>query len=232
MCLLTLTHCRPPIGDGCTTRGGGPVTRGRRAASESTPCYDRGMTGVDVDASPAAAALHEVAEGVFAWVQPDGTWWINNAGAITAVGDDGTHAGGTVDRRHVRDARADAPLPRRRPRGDRLGTDHDGRQHPPARRPHLRQQPAAAGDDDHRPRGDARRPARRHDHRRLPTGVDAGARLGPGDEAGAVDRGPRPPDDLRRDSDDRAAPPRLRRPHRPATSSPGCPRNASCSPAT
>jgi cyclase len=29
-------------------------------------------------------------------VQPDGTWWINNAGAITAVGDDGTHAGGTV----------------------------------------------------------------------------------------------------------------------------------------
>ena len=54
------------------------------------------MTGVDVDASPSAAALHEIAEGVFAWMQPDGTWWINNAGAITAVGDDGTHAGGTV----------------------------------------------------------------------------------------------------------------------------------------
>ncbi len=51
---------------------------------------------MDVDASPSAAALHEIAEGVFAWVQPDGTWWINNAGAITAVGDDGTHPGGTV----------------------------------------------------------------------------------------------------------------------------------------
>jgi cyclase len=51
---------------------------------------------MDVDASPAAAALHEVAPGVHAWVQPDGTWWINNAGAIAAVGDDGTHPGGTV----------------------------------------------------------------------------------------------------------------------------------------
>jgi len=28
----------------------------------------------------------EVAEGVFAWIQPDGTWWINNAGYI--AGDD------------------------------------------------------------------------------------------------------------------------------------------------
>ena len=49
-----------------------------------------------VDASPEAAALHEIAGGVFAWVQPDGTWWVNNAGAIMAVGDDGTHAGGAV----------------------------------------------------------------------------------------------------------------------------------------
>jgi cyclase len=39
---------------------------------------------MDTDASPTAAALHEVAAGVFAWIQPDGTWWINNAGAITA----------------------------------------------------------------------------------------------------------------------------------------------------
>ena len=51
---------------------------------------------MDVDASPSAAALHEIAEGVFAWVQPDGTWWINNAGAVTAVSDDGTQPGGTV----------------------------------------------------------------------------------------------------------------------------------------
>ena len=26
--------------------------------------------------------LHEVADGVFAYVQPDGTWWINNTGFI------------------------------------------------------------------------------------------------------------------------------------------------------
>jgi cyclase len=38
--------------------------------------------------APEAAALHEIADGVFAWVQPDGTWWINNAGAVT--GADGT----------------------------------------------------------------------------------------------------------------------------------------------
>jgi cyclase len=26
--------------------------------------------------------LHKVADGVHAWIQPDGTWWINNAGAV------------------------------------------------------------------------------------------------------------------------------------------------------
>lgn len=31
--------------------------------------------------------LHEMAPGIFAWVQPDGTWWVNNAGAV--AGDDG-----------------------------------------------------------------------------------------------------------------------------------------------
>jgi cyclase len=34
------------------------------------------------DAAPGSAVLHEPAEGVFAWVQPDGTWWVNNAGAV------------------------------------------------------------------------------------------------------------------------------------------------------
>jgi cyclase len=38
------------------------------------------------DRSPAAATLHEVADDVFAWVQPDGSWWINNAGAVHADG--------------------------------------------------------------------------------------------------------------------------------------------------
>ncbi|GAB3130460.1 MBL fold metallo-hydrolase [Microbispora hainanensis] len=33
------------------------------------------------------AGLHEIGAGIFAWVQPDGTWWVNNAGAV--AGDDG-----------------------------------------------------------------------------------------------------------------------------------------------
>jgi cyclase len=36
---------------------------------------------------PDAAELIEVLPGVHAWVQPDGSWWVNNAGAI--VGEDG-----------------------------------------------------------------------------------------------------------------------------------------------
>ena len=31
--------------------------------------------------------LHEVASGVYAWVQPDGSWWLNNAGAIHDSGE-------------------------------------------------------------------------------------------------------------------------------------------------
>ncbi|HEY4018492.1 MAG TPA: MBL fold metallo-hydrolase [Pseudonocardiaceae bacterium] len=31
--------------------------------------------------------LHSIADGVYAWVQPDGSWWVNNAGAV--VGADG-----------------------------------------------------------------------------------------------------------------------------------------------
>ena len=48
-----------------------------------------------VDVGPSAAALHEVVEGVYAWVQPDGSWWINNAGAVTGRGS-GTGAGTVV----------------------------------------------------------------------------------------------------------------------------------------
>lgn len=40
-----------------------------------------------MDSSPAAARLHEIDSGVWAWVQPDGSWWLNNAGAV--AGDDG-----------------------------------------------------------------------------------------------------------------------------------------------
>ena len=48
------------------------------------------MDGHDHTTDPTVAAGHlvEVADGVFAWIQPDGTWWLNNAGAVT--GADGT----------------------------------------------------------------------------------------------------------------------------------------------
>ncbi len=36
---------------------------------------------------PGAAELVAVAPGVYAWIQPDGSWWINNAGAITGGGE-------------------------------------------------------------------------------------------------------------------------------------------------
>jgi cyclase len=44
--------------------------------------------GHDPDPTASAAVLHEVVDGVFAWVQPDGSWWLNNAGAV--AGADGT----------------------------------------------------------------------------------------------------------------------------------------------
>lgn len=34
-------------------------------------------------ASPYAGSLRELSDGVHAWVQPDGSWWLNNAGAVT-----------------------------------------------------------------------------------------------------------------------------------------------------
>jgi cyclase len=32
--------------------------------------------------TPAPPQLHEVDDGVFAYIQPDGTWWINNTGFL------------------------------------------------------------------------------------------------------------------------------------------------------
>lgn len=37
-------------------------------------------SGADTAREP---VLHELGEGVFGWVQPDGTWWVNNTGAIS-----------------------------------------------------------------------------------------------------------------------------------------------------
>lgn len=42
----------------------------------------------DADPTVSSARLEEIVDGVHAWVQPDGSWWLNNAGAIT--GGDGT----------------------------------------------------------------------------------------------------------------------------------------------
>ena len=38
------------------------------------------------DPTVGAGRLHEVADGVHAWVQPDGTWWLNNAGVVVGDG--------------------------------------------------------------------------------------------------------------------------------------------------
>lgn len=59
----------------------------------STPFrrYRRCVAGHDHGApnpTIGTGALHEVSDGVHAWVQPDGTWWVNNTGAVT--GSDGT----------------------------------------------------------------------------------------------------------------------------------------------
>ncbi len=40
------------------------------------------------DSTIGAAHLEELADGVFAWVQPDGSWWVNNAGGVRS--EDGT----------------------------------------------------------------------------------------------------------------------------------------------
>jgi cyclase len=38
-------------------------------------------------AGPKAARLEELLPGIYAWLQPDGSWWVNNAGAL--IGDEG-----------------------------------------------------------------------------------------------------------------------------------------------
>lgn len=48
------------------------------------PPSDAGAgTSVDTDADRFAGSLHQVIDSVRAWVQPDGSWWLNNAGAVT-----------------------------------------------------------------------------------------------------------------------------------------------------
>jgi cyclase len=45
------------------------------------------MTGHAHDAGVAPPHTVEVADGVFAYVQPDGSWWLNNAGFVVGAGD-------------------------------------------------------------------------------------------------------------------------------------------------
>src|SRR5579871_540018 len=68
------------------------ATRGTSAAPSGTSRWscvirDRGeerMSSQRIDITvPGRPEVHEVSAGVFAYVQPDGTWWINNTGFIT-----------------------------------------------------------------------------------------------------------------------------------------------------
>ncbi|MCK9893400.1 MBL fold metallo-hydrolase [Frankia sp. AgB32] len=46
-----------------------------------------GLAGRDLSVAPDAAQLCELRPGVHAWVQPDGSWWVNNAGAVSGDGE-------------------------------------------------------------------------------------------------------------------------------------------------
>ena len=49
------------------------------------------MSGTQgIEPTPESAWLEELCPGVYAWVQPDGSWWVNNAGAV--AGTDGVLA--------------------------------------------------------------------------------------------------------------------------------------------
>ncbi len=84
-------------------------------------------------ATPAPPQLQEVSDGIYAYIQPDGSWWINNTGFV--VGPQGV-----IARRRVLHRAAHAGVPRRHRLGERRAGAHAG-QHPPPRRPHVRQRP-------------------------------------------------------------------------------------------
>ena len=69
--------------------------------------------------------VSEVAEGVFAYIQPDGSWWINNTGFIAA------RPHGPLDR-HLLDRAANSRLPGEDRRDRRPGAPDAG-EHPPPR---------------------------------------------------------------------------------------------------
>lgn len=72
---------------------GAGTRRRRRCIPERTYTADplgepmSASHGMTRESEPATAPqLHEVADGVFAYIQPDGTWWINNAGFLVGGG--------------------------------------------------------------------------------------------------------------------------------------------------
>nr|WP_257233866.1 fumarylacetoacetate hydrolase family protein [Streptomyces sp. JV178] len=104
------------------------------------------------------------------------------------------------------------PAGRRRP-GDTGHTDPLPGQHPPARRPHPRQQPAAPHHGGHRARSHPRRHPDRHRHRRLPADLAALARLGRGHPARPGSHHPHRTHPAQRQPSDRTPPPRPPRAH-------------------
>ena len=165
--------------------------------------------------------LQEVSDGIYAYVQPDGSWFLNNTGFLVG------RRGRGVDRHHV-DRAPHARLPGCHPRRDRPPRAHAD-QHAPPWRSHAWELSAAAGHDHWPPavpRGDAAGgvSAARGDLRRR--------RLGGVSPRATVRDLRRAPDGLRRRPPRGAAPSRHRRPTPRTTSSPGSPSGRCCSPGT
>ena len=123
--------------------------------------------------------VDELAPGMFAYVQPDGGWMVNNCGVVV----DGS--GDRRPGRHHLDREAQPRAAGRGGQGEQRRA-RGGREHPPPSRPHLRQRVPARRDAGHRPRevprrGAARRPrGDQGDHRarlRRPHAAAAGADL-------------------------------------------------------
>ena len=169
--------------------------------------------------------LVEVVDGVHAWIQPDGTWWLNNAGAVT--GGDGTLIIDTcaTEARTRRFLAAVAGATGGAPVRFAVNT-HEHGDHTYGNSL-LPAEVALIGHEVMRSNLLADPP-----HRRLPAGLAPGPRLGRVTRRVptivtrtdlTVHTGTRRIDLIH---------PGVRRPHRRATSWPGCPRSGSCSPAT
>ena len=130
--------------------------------------------------------VEELAPGMYAYVQPDGGWMVNNCGLVV---DDAGYSGAG---RHDVDREAESRGAGRGGQSEQRGAE-GRREHPPPPRPHLRQRVPARRDSRHRTREVPRRGAHgrargdQGDHRtrlRRPHPAAAGAHLpGPADAA-------------------------------------------------